>query len=600
MRSRYGRSRAAGKAFLSPLRAAHIAGVSANRSGAGGGGRLWGGTADDDCVPPGARRGEVALSTSAAVDGPARRRSFADLSVNLKILGAVAIGVLVAVAIGLIGLRALSSVSATAQHIYHGNVTSIEAVGAVDAAMTQVRLDVANQAVSADREDTARYTDAVHAGLQEVQAGLARYRASGPAGHPTHIETMESRWQTYVGIVRDKLLVAGRDKNLVAWEQTRDNEVRPVLTELSDTVDTLKETEDADAARAADAAKSQYDTSRTESILVLVFGALLALAAGFVVARGIVGSLGRVQAVCDALAAGDLTGTSGLTSRDEPGRMARALDTAMAQLRRTVTTIDGSASSLAAASEELSSVSTQIAASAEETSVQAQTVSSAAEEISRSVDTVSAGSEEMDASIREIAQNATEAARVAEEAVTVTAATSATMNKLGESSAEIGNVIKVITAIAEQTNLLALNATIEAARAGEMGKGFAVVASEVKDLAQETARATEDISRRVQAIQADTSGAVLAIEEISAVISRISDFQTTIASAVEEQTATTAEMNRSVAEAATGSGEIAQNITGVAEAARLTSQGVTQARQATDELARMSGELTALVGTFRY
>ena len=161
-------------------------------------------------------------------------------------------------------------------------------------------------------------------------------------------------------------------------------------------------------------------------------------------------------------------------------------------------------------------------------------------------------------------------------------------------------MIKVITSIAEQTNLLALNATIEAARAGDAGKGFAVVASEVKDLAQETSRATEDISRRVEAIQADTHGAVSAIEEISRVIARISDFQTTIASAVEEQTATTTEMNRNVAEAATGAGEIAQNITGVADAARVTSEGVTQSQQATQELARLSTELGSLVSTFRY
>jgi methyl-accepting chemotaxis protein len=411
---------------------------------------------------------------------------------------------------------------------------------------------------------------------------------------------MESGWQRYVRIVQDELLPAGRTNDLKTWEQVRDDEARSILTEISGAVDALKAAENADAARAAAEARSSYEDSRTESILVLVIGALLALATGFIVARGVVRSLARVKAVCDSLAAGDLTRTSGLTSHDEPGQMGQALDAAMVQLRRTVTTIDGSAASLAAASEQLSSVSTQIAASAEETSAQAQTVSSATGEIARSVDTVSAGSEEMGASIREISQNATEAARVAAEAVTVTASTSATMNKLGESSAEIGNVIKVITAIAEQTNLLALNATIEAARAGEMGKGFAVVASEVKDLAQETARATEDISRRVQAIQSDTGGAVLAIEEISQVIARISDFQTTIASAVEEQTATTAEMNRSVGEAASGTASIAETITGVAEAARLTSQGVSQAQQATNELARMSSDLTALVGAFRY
>ncbi|MGA5300478.1 methyl-accepting chemotaxis protein [Nucisporomicrobium flavum] len=326
---------------------------------------------------------------------------------------------------------------------------------------------------------------------------------------------------------------------------------------------TLDVEEDHDAAGEAEAAHRDYRDSRLISLVLLIAGLSAALLLGWFVARGIVRSLDRVRRVCAALAAGDLTRTAGLTSRDEPGQTARSLDEVMVRLRETVSTIDGSASSPAGAAEQMSAVSGQIAASAQQTSAQAQAVSAAAEEISRSVDTVSAGSEEMGASIREISQNATEAAQVAGEAVGLASATSGTMGKLGESSAEIGNVIKVITAIAEQTNLLALNATIEAARAGEAGKGFAVVASEVKDLAQETARATEDISRRVEAIQTDTTGAVTAIEEISRVVGRISDYQTTIASAVEEQTATTSEMNRSVSEAATGTGEIAQNITGV-------------------------------------
>jgi methyl-accepting chemotaxis protein len=429
---------------------------------------------------------------------------------------------------------------------------------------------------------------------------MAAYRASTPATDAATIADLETNWLAYVKIAQDLMLPAGARNDFAGWSRLRDENVLPVMTKIYAGMQKADTIETADAAANAGGARDTYTNGRTISIVTLIVGLALALGLGLLVARKIVQPLALVKSVCESLAAGDLTRSTGLTTRDEPGRMGRALDIAMDHLRRTVTTIDGSAVSLAGASEEMTGTALQIAASAEEASAQAQAVSAAAEQVSRSVETVSSGSEEMGASIREISQNATEAARVAEEAVSVTATTSATMAKLGESSAEIGNVIKVITQIAGQTNLLALNATIEAARAGEMGKGFAVVASEVKDLAQETARATEDISQRVQAIQTDTSGAVMAMEGISAIIARISDYQTTIASAVEEQTATTAEMNRSVSEAAAGAGEIAQNITGVAEAARLTSQGVSETQEATAELARMSNELSSLVSSFRF
>jgi methyl-accepting chemotaxis protein len=541
------------------------------------------------------------MTTVIAPTQPARGRlSFADLSVNLKVLSAVAVAALVALVVGINGIMSLSEASNSAQLIYTSNVASVGSVGDMQNAVSQARTDLANQALSIDEASTTKFSDAFGKDIQTFATAIAAYRASNPAGEPALIARVESTFAAYAKVAQDEMIPAGVRNDLETWAKLRDTKTLPLLTSVNEDIRTLDSAEVADAAKNAAAAKSGYESSRMTAIITLIVGVLLALALGALVARRIVQALTRVKAVCEALADGDLTRTSGLTSRDEPGQMGRALDAAVGRLRQTVTTIDGSAASLASASEQMTGTTMQIAASAEQTSTQALAVSAAAEEISRSVDTVSAGSEEMGASIREISQNATEAARVAEEAVSVTAATSATMNKLGESSAEIGNVIKVITSIAEQTNLLALNATIEAARAGEMGKGFAVVASEVKDLAQETARATEDISRRVQAIQSDTSGAVLAIEEISAVISRISDFQTTIASAVEEQTATTAEMNRSVAEAATGSGEIAQNITGVAEAARLTSQGVTETQQATADLARMSTELSSLVATFRY
>jgi methyl-accepting chemotaxis protein len=539
----------------------------------------------------------LSASTDAPVGG---RRSIADLGVNFKILAAVSVAGVVALTVGIVGLQALGRANDSAQHIYRSNVSGIAEVGHVRAAVRQSQLDLANQAISQDAANTARFGQAFAADLQNFDTAIDAYSAGDPAGDPAVIADLRSSWRAWAQLAETKMIPAGERNAITEWQAIRDRESLPLQTRIYADIDSLAAAETAEAAAQAEAAKSGYESSRTISIAALVVGLLLALGLGVLVARGIVRSLAKVKNVCDSLAAGDLTRTTGLTSRDEPGMMGHALDTAMVKLRQTVSTIDSSASSLASSSEQMSSVTTQIAASAEETTAQAQTVSAAAEEISRSVETVSSGSEEMGASIREISQNATEAARVATDAVAIAAATSVTMNKLGDSSAEIGNVIKVITSIAEQTNLLALNATIEAARAGESGKGFAVVASEVKELAQETASATEDISRRVQAIQNDTTGAVAAIEEISRVIARISDFQTTIASSVEEQTATTAEMNRSVTEAAGGTSEIAENITGVAEAARITGQGVVETQQATGNLARMSGELRALVATFRY
>jgi methyl-accepting chemotaxis protein len=205
----------------------------------------------------------------------------------------------------------------------------------------------------------------------------------------------------------------------------------------------------------------------------------------------------------------------------------------------------------------------------------------------------------MTSTIQSIATNAHEAATVASSAVQTAQAANTTIGKLGESSREIGEVIKVITSIAQQTNLLALNATIEAARAGEAGKGFAVVANEVKELAKQTAKATKDISRKINAIQTDTKGAVDAIGTISQVITTINDISGTIATAVEEQSATTNEMTRNVADAAKGSGEITHNIAGVAEAARSTSSSSQESLKASNELAEMAVQLRSLVAQFR-
>jgi methyl-accepting chemotaxis protein len=258
------------------------------------------------------------------------------------------------------------------------------------------------------------------------------------------------------------------------------------------------------------------------------------------------------------------------------------------------------ATTLASSAEELTAVSQQMAGNAEETATQANVVSAASEEVSKNVAAVAAGGEEMQSSIREIAKNANEAARVAKNAVGVAHSTNETVTKLGESSIEIGNVIKVITSIAQQTNLLALNATIEAARAGEAGKGFAVVANEVKELAKQTAKATEEISQKIEAIQGDTKAAVGAIGEIGTIITQINDISNSIASAVEEQTVTTNEINRSMAEASKGVGDITRNISGVAMAAKETTQGASDTQKASRELSEMAARLQTAVARFTF
>ena len=257
-----------------------------------------------------------------------------------------------------------------------------------------------------------------------------------------------------------------------------------------------------------------------------------------------------------AAAEGDLTRDITVRGNDAVGQMGEGLSNFFKTLRVSIQQILQNAQSVGASAEELTVISQQMAGNAEETSTQAKVVSAASDEVSKRVSIVATGGEEMLASIREIAKNSNESARVAKNAVSMAENANQTVSKLGESSVEIGKVIKVITSIAQQTNLLALNATIEAARAGEAGKGFAVVANEVKELAKETAKATEEIGRKIEAIQIDTKSAVQVIGEIGSIINQINDTSNSIASAVEEQTATTNEMGRNINEAARGANEI--------------------------------------------
>ena len=279
--------------------------------------------------------------------------------------------------------------------------------------------------------------------------------------------------------------------------------------------------------------------------------------------------------------------------------MKTSINTMVSHLRGSLGQIAREARTLGESSGDLGRISQQMTGNAEETATQTGVVSAASDQVSKNLGIVAVSAEEMLASIREIAKSANEAAKLAKNAVTFADTTHATVRKLGGASEEIGNVVKVITSIAEQTNLLALNATIEAARAGDAGKGFAVVANEVKELAKETAKATEDISKKIEAIQAETGGAVKAIGQISEIIRQVDDVSNTIASAVEEQTATTNEIGRNISEAARGATEIARNISSVSDAAQSTSQAATDTQKTAKEFAAMAGKLQSLVGQFR-
>jgi len=524
---------------------------------------------------------------------------FRDLKTARKLLVGFLVPCVLMVGVGAVGISRLAAAQSSLDGMYRDSTQAISDLGRVDTTFNLIRGQVVNYALTPDQQEKTIIEEAIAANWTLVDDHWTTYISTDMTGREVPRDAFTVDIAEYRTVVTEQLMPLAKNGDLAEFLAVRNKLVTPIVVRIEQDLTDLLGIEGAAAAQALSDGAAGYVGARTLIIgfILVALAASIGLAIG--IGRLIAGPMAKAVVVLEGLADGRLDLLLDVDTKDEVGQMAAALNRAMVKLRDAMQLMGTNAQGLAAASEELSAVSSQMKGSADDSALQAQSVSAAAEQVSMNVQTVAAGTEQMSASIREIAKNTNDASGVASRAVEIADTARTTVATLGESSAEIGNVIKVINSIAEQTNLLALNATIEAARAGEAGKGFAVVASEVKELARETSKATEDIGNRIEAIQNDTRAAVAAIAEIAQIIEQINDTQSTIASAVEEQTATTNEMSRSVTEAATGSTAIASTIMGVARTASETTAAAGSTAQAADELARMAAELQQLVGQFR-
>jgi methyl-accepting chemotaxis protein len=530
----------------------------------------------------------------------ARRRGvWRDLNIGIKVGAAVMVGLTISSIATLTALNEMGKVRSMGQDIYTGNVQPMVVASDLRDTFRLLRLDTNGVGLVKPGTDAmTQKVEDIQNDLEQLQELLETYR--GKAADPAVVDRFIASFITYRTIMEQEMLPVAVAGDVDAYMEIRNGEADEPYETCKELLKEMLTAEQAEAAAHAADLDDRYRDARVLSLSVLGAAVLLGLLLAVRVSRGISRPLTEVVSALDRVADGDLTTeVPQPRSQDEVGAMARSLARSLASMRTGVADVLERAGRLAAASTELQGIADRIGAGATTTATRSQAAASAATEVAGSVSTVAAASEEMNVAISEIARSAASAVEVAQQAMRTAEQTNVSVAALGTASAEVGDVVKVINNIAEQTNLLALNATIEAARAGDAGKGFAVVATEVKDLAQETAKATEEITRKISAIQASSADAAAALSQISAIVEQINEHQTTVASAVEEQTATTQEITRSVGEASAGVDDIARGIAEVSHTAGESDASATAAGSAARDLAELAGGLNAAMSRFR-
>jgi len=568
------------------------------------------------------------------------------LSIKKKIMIGFAIGLIITTVVGIVGVYDIYSLDNSISNIGENRIPDLQNIGALNKERMAIRaqtqeiwsqqnVEQSNAIVSYRRIQKERnaswiIVDSLMKNIQSRPRQSTKGKELMSTINQRYAEwrsiyvTLDSIIGNFVSSTNEK----ERAELYVAYRQTVDRMV-PISNSLDKTFEEFTQNNFTNTTKMA--LKLVNSTGVTSRYLIgLIFVAILitvilGLFLGHTILNPILKTITILKDIADGN--GDLTKRLTVSGKDEIAVLSTCFNKFVEKLQIIIASITGNANTVASSATELSAVSTQIAANAEEMSTQTSTVasateqattninsiSSAAEEMSSSANSVATAIEEMSASLNEVSRNCQKELQIAAEANTHAKSSKDVMDKLGTAAKAIGKVVEVINDIADKTNLLALNATIEAASAGEAGKGFAVVASEVKELAKQTAQATQEIQKQVEDMQTNTDTAIKAIESVSKVIEEVNVISQTIVSAVEEQSATVNEISRNVsgvstgaqevsknvAESATGLSEVSSTIAGVNNAVGDTAKGIVQVKTSAEELSKLSENLKELLGQFR-